>query len=104
MKKQAVKLTEQAKSDILHQAQYYEKQQHNLGKEFLEKVESTLLRIEENPKQFPKIYRKVRKAIVNKFPHKVLFVVEKIDAIVIAVFHQSQNPKLLKERATITKK
>ena len=104
MKKHTVKLTENAKEDILHQAKYYEEQQENLGKDFLEKVEHTLQRIEENPEQFPKIYRKVRSAIVNKFPHKVLFVVEKIDAIVIAVFHQKKNPKSLKERITKTKK
>ena len=88
---------------ILLNTQYYSTINKDLGKEFLEKIDDTFQRIEDNPKQFPKIYRKLRRALLNKFPYSILFVVEKLDAVVLAVFYQNQNPKTWKNRVKAPK-
>lgn len=93
-----IKLTDDAKEDLRDGVIYYEDKQAGLGQDFIEKVEEALERIRKNPKQFPKIYKDVRKTLLNKFPHKVLFVTRSMQIIVFAVFHSSRNPQRWKNR------
>jgi plasmid stabilization system protein ParE len=94
-----IRITDDAKNDINESAKFYEKRQKELGHDFLEEVEVSLARIRENPKQFPQEYREVRKALTDRFPHQVLFVIRSFGIIVFAVFHTSKNPDNWKKRA-----
>lgn len=92
-------ISDDAKDDLRESAEYYERKQTKLGHDFLDKVEEALKRIEENPKQFAVIYKEVRRALVGRFPHQILFIIKSFKIIVFSVFHTSRNPEIWKERA-----
>lgn len=47
----------------------------------------------DNPRQFPVIYRNVRRALLRRFPYALMFVMEANEALtVIACFHGSHDP------------
>lgn len=94
-----IQLTDDAREDLTASAKYYESKQIGLGSDFLDEVEKALEQIKQNPNQFPIIYKNVRKALVGRFPYKLLFIVKSIGIIIFSVFHTSQNPEKWKKRA-----
>ncbi len=81
-----------AELDLQLAKEWYNLQKEELGNEFIQEITTTLTRIKLNPKQFPKIRRDIRKAIVNRFPFGIFFVVHSNTINVFAVFHNSRNP------------
>ena len=96
--KYQLKFTEDAKEDIKEASIWYNKKQMNLGKEFLNNVEHSILSLKQNPSQFAVIYKNARKAMINRFPYTILHVIKKEIIIIFAVFHKSRNPKIWKNR------
>jgi hypothetical protein len=93
-----IKISSDAKKDIEESAKFYERLREGLGIDFLDKFEEALERINHNHEQFPKIYKDVRKALVDLYPFLILFIV-KIDMIIVfAVFHTSRKPGIWKKR------
>ncbi len=98
MKKFSLKINPFAEEDLEESFEYYENQQSGLGEEFLVEVKTTLNRITENPKQFPKNKDGARKALTKRFPFAIFFYVKDIVINVFAIFHSSRNPKGWKNR------
>jgi len=63
----------EARNELNQAVDYYEEQEAKLGLEFLEEVYSTILRIIEFPKAFPKQSRRTRKCLTNRFPFAVIY-------------------------------
>ena len=82
-----------AELDFEEAKSYYNIQREGLENEFIEELEDTLKRIKNNPKQYPKIRKKIRKAIVRRFPYGIFYVFN-----ILAIFHFSRNPKIWKSR------
>ena len=57
--------------DLEKAAFWYESQRPDLGVDFTNEARSLLKRIEENPLQFPVIYRDARRALMNRFPFAI---------------------------------
>ena len=53
---------------------------------------------EENPRQFPIIFKNVRRALLRRFPYSLFFVVEGDDLTVLACFHASRDPSHWQKR------
>jgi hypothetical protein len=49
-------------------------------------------RITNSPRQFPIVFKNVRRALLHRFPYALFFVVEGNSLTVIACFHASRNP------------
>ena len=96
--KYQLKLTDNAKHDIKESFIWYNNQRENLGIEFLQKVEEIIENIKHNPNQFASINKKIRRALTNKFPYSILFIINETKIIVFAIFHTSRNPKTWKQR------
>ena len=78
---------------------WYEDKRIGLGEAFLEELEALFPRIEQNPNIFPIEERAVQKALLDRFPYKVLFRQEPEEIItIVAVFHTSRDPKRWKKR------
>jgi uncharacterized membrane protein len=46
-----------------------------------------------NPRQFPVVYKSIRRALVRRFPYALTFVIEADGALtVIACFHGGRDP------------
>jgi toxin ParE1/3/4 len=83
---------------------WYNLQQDDLGERFVKEIEKTIIRITENPFQFPKEIKQIRKAIVNDFPYSIFFYVADNLINVFAIFHSSRNPMIWKKRFRERKK
>lgn len=84
---------------------WYEEQKQGLGEELVTELERIYGRIEENPRIFSRVSvpteesRDVRRAIVSRFPYKVIFeVVDSETIVVVAVAHQRRKPNYWIER------
>ncbi len=87
-----------AEVDIKDSIEWYNFQKENLGEEFTQKIKETVFRINDNPFQFPKVKKKIRKAIVNRFPYSIFFYIDDSVINVFAVFHISRNPIIWQKR------
>ncbi len=56
-------------------------------------------RMSDNPRQFPIVFKNVRRALLRRFPYLLFFVFEDDVLIVIACFHASRDPSRWQKRA-----
>jgi hypothetical protein len=53
-----------------------------------------------DPRQFPVVYKRIRRALLRRFPYALMFVIEADEALtVIACFHGSRDPAHWQKRA-----
>ena len=86
-----------AEADIRETALWYESQRPGLASEFTLRLDALVERIAQNPLQFPEIGSGVRRALLQRFPYAIYFVVTDCP-VVIAVLHQRRHPDTWKER------
>ena len=77
---------------------WYEDQSPGLGERFASAIERTLVLIETNPTAYQVVEDSIRRAVVRKFPYSVFYVTEEDRVVVLAVFHQSMDPRRLAVR------
>ena len=87
-----------AEDDIGAAFQWYESQQAALGEDFLARLRQTLEAIGRMPESPPLIYKRVRRALVAKFPYLVFYVAKPTSVVVLAVLHTSRNPAVWPRR------
>lgn len=87
-----------AEAELAEAFDWYEERLRGLGSEFLISVDATVHAIVRNPRQFAKIHKDVRRALLHRFPYGVFFLVEDTRIIVLAFFHAKRNPKQWQER------
>jgi plasmid stabilization system protein ParE len=75
---------------------WYEQQKNGLGYEFSLSVEASLFAIKRNPLHFQLRFKKVRCAVVARFPYGIYYIVEGEQITVLSVFHFKRNPKHIK--------
>jgi len=87
-----------AEQDLLEAQQWYESRRPGLGAEFRSAIDGVLGRIGANPKQYPAVYRGVRRAVVRRFPCLVYFAMAEDRVAVIACLHSRRRPGLVAKR------
>ncbi len=87
-----------AEFELAEAKEWYDLQQNNLGERFVNEIDKTVIRINDNPFQFPKERKQIRKAVVNNFPYSILFYVTENLINIFAVFHSSRNPMSWEKR------
>lgn len=97
MKRQLI-IRPEAESEMTDAFDWYEEYVPGLGSELLLTANTTFESILHNPEQFPIIHDTVRRALLQRFPYGVYFVLEPEQIVVIAFFHGKRNPKRWQER------
>lgn len=95
-----VNLEREAEQEMLDAAAYYNENQSGLGADFLDKVDAALDEIAVRPERFA-FYRgskTVRSIRLERFPYRLLFVVEARRVAVVAVAHLHRHPDYWKKR------
>ena len=90
--------TPAARVELIDAEDWYEARLPGLGMRFREEVGETVLRMRENPHQFPVVLRDVHRARLHKFPYGLFFRVETNTLVVIACFHGSRDPQRWERR------
>jgi len=95
-----VVLTPPAQNDFMESLKWYSEQQEHLEERFYAAVVETIGLIAENPRLFVERKKSVRVAVVQKFPFLIFYQEEvaKQRVVVLAILHQSRNPKIWMKR------
>jgi plasmid stabilization system protein ParE len=88
----------EAEQDLKEAAKWYEKQSNGLGFDFLDVVEKKENIIKTNPYLFEKVYKSLHRAVVERFPFNIFYLIDDKSIIVVAVIHGSRHPKKWKKR------
>lgn len=91
--------TPAARAELIEAQDWYEAESPGLGRRFRAAIEALTERMSANPAQFPFALKNVRRALVQRFPYMLFFVVEEDGfLLVIACFHASRDPRRWQER------
>ena len=98
--KYPVLLTPPANDDLLESMAWYDDQKDGLGGQFYTAIVETINTIGANPLLFAVRTKSIRPAPVKRFPFFVFYRFEKPRnrVVVLAILHQSRNPKIWKGR------
>jgi plasmid stabilization system protein ParE len=89
-----------ARAELIDAQDWYENEAPGLGRRFHEAVDAVVERMSATPRQFPVIYKNVRRALLRRFPYALMFVIEADETLtVIACFHGSRDPAHWQKRA-----
>jgi plasmid stabilization system protein ParE len=87
-----------AEVELAEAAQYYEKQEHGLGKQFLDAVREASDAIQRQPETWPFYVTPIRGCRMQSFPYRLLYR-ELADRVqIVAVMHTSRRPGYWKDR------
>lgn len=95
----AIELLAAAAADVQDAFRWYEHRRVGLGAEFIGCLDAALAEIQRAPDAQHLVHRDVRRKLMRRFPYGVFYRREPTRILVVAVFHCSQSPSLLKKRA-----
>ena len=81
-----------AEIEMLEAAVHYGTQVEGLGTAFLASVESAVQDIAERPGAWPPVGNGIRKRQVYRFPYAVLYRIDPLEIVIVAVMHQRRRP------------
>ncbi|MDA3799182.1 MAG: type II toxin-antitoxin system RelE/ParE family toxin [Kiritimatiellae bacterium] len=81
-----------AEQEMLDAAMYYELQAPGLVSDFLDKIETALQDIRENPERFMVIKSNTRRRLIHRFPYALLYRIEPNEIVIQATMHLSRRP------------
>lgn len=87
-----------AEQDLLDAQRWYEDQRPGLGDEFRSTADDLIRRIVERPRLYPEVYRKVRRAVLRRFPYLLYYVLSRDAVVVLACLHSKRDPALIRSR------
>jgi plasmid stabilization system protein ParE len=93
-----LRLTPEAELDLTQAHAWYSAQRPALGREFLRAIDSCFTAIKRHPDAYQLIDRKIRRALLRRFPYGVFFETLADEIIVYAVFHGARDPRAWKRR------
>ena len=94
----SVIFTQAARAELIEAQDWYEGEATGLGRRFRQAIDALIERMSDNPRQFPIVFKNVRRALLRRFPYSLFFVVEDDALIVIACFHASRDPSHWQKR------
>ena len=94
----SVIFTQAAREELIGAQDWYEREATGLGRRFRQAIDTLIGRMSDNPRQFPTVFKNVRRALLRRFPYSLFFVVEDDALIVIACFHASRDPSHWQKR------
>jgi plasmid stabilization system protein ParE len=81
-----VLFTEAAGAELIDAQDWYEAQAPGLGRRFRAEIDSVVQRMADNPRQFPVVFKTLRRARAKKFPYALFFLIEPDALSVVACF------------------
>jgi len=88
----AVRFLRPAEMEMLDAARYYEQQAPGLGVDFLEKIDSAVRDIGEDPERWPVLRLQIRRRLIHRFPYGLLYRVDPDEIIILAIMHLHRHP------------
>ena len=93
-----VQLTAAAEADVREIYGWYEAHGDGLAGEFKRALDACLGRIGRNPRAFPEVHGRARRALLRRFPYCVFYEAHDLHVIVYGVFHGRRDPTVWQRR------
>jgi plasmid stabilization system protein ParE len=93
-----VRLTPEAEQDADEAITWYDQKSTTLGDEFLKYVNKCIQSIEQHPEMYPRVHRRMRRALLERFPYQILYEVDPNEIVVYAIYHCARDPEGWKKR------
>ncbi len=94
----SVIFTQAARGELIEAQDWYEREATGLGRRFRQAIDALMDRMSDNPREFPIVFKNIRRALLQRFPYSLFFVVDDDALIVIACFHASRDPSHWQKR------
>lgn len=91
----------EAEAELDEALLWYQQESPGLEQDFFNEYINLENRLEENPREFPLVLEDIRRANFYRFPYSLFFILEGKTIFVLAIFHQSRDPKIWQERVTV---
>lgn len=72
----SVIFTQAARAELIAAQDWYEREATGLGRRFQQAIDALVVRMSENSRQFPTVFKNLRRALLRRFPYSLFFVVE----------------------------
>lgn len=93
-----LRLTPEAELDLDEAHAWYHNQGAGRESRFLRAVDMCLASIQRHPEAHQLVDRRMRRALLRRFPYAVFFEVGKVEIVVYAVFHCARDPRAWRRR------
>lgn len=87
-----------AEKDALEAANWYNEKVVGLGNEFLMALDAKINAIQRSPNHFQKEHKNIRRALIERFPYGIFFIVEELTIYILAIQHTSRYPGIWKKQ------
>ncbi len=87
-----------AEIDVSEATLWYNEKFDGLGGEFLLSIDAKINAIQRSPKQFPTKHKNIRRALTDRFPYGIFYIIENEVIYILAIIHTRRNPKIWKKR------
>jgi toxin ParE1/3/4 len=88
-----IRLSQEANREYDEAWRYYEEQVPGLGEALREDIQSAMRRIRTWPLSAPVEEGEIRRALLSRFPYKLLYSIESDHLYIIAVAHLHRRPR-----------
>ena len=93
-----IRFLKEAESELDGAVAYYNAQLVGLGAEFAAEVSDGLARIEEYPRAWQLLDKRVRRYRLNRFPYGLVYAPLPAEIVVVSVMHLHRQPDYWKDR------
>jgi plasmid stabilization system protein ParE len=91
-----VRLRGKALADVSRIRKWYIEIDPTLEERFVRSLNEVLDRIEAHPFAYRVLYGNTRRAMLDKFPYSVFYLIQDSRIVVLAMIHHKRNPELAK--------
>ncbi|VAW95610.1 hypothetical protein MNBD_GAMMA21-1499 [hydrothermal vent metagenome] len=83
----------EARSELLDIFQWYQEQRSGLGFDFKLCVDEIFSKLIKHSSIYKKIYNDIRKAVTQRFPFGIFYLINNDHVIILAVLHARRDPE-----------
>ncbi len=87
-----------AELELADAVEFYNQERNGLGDEFLHEVQRVAGLLIENPRMGRRVRTDRRSVVLKRFPYRLVYTLDDIGILIIAVAHQRQRPGYWGER------
>jgi toxin ParE1/3/4 len=91
-------LLPRAEVDLFDAAIWYETERQGLGRAFEADFDRIVSRVQSSPHQFPEVEPDVRRAMLERFPYGIFFLVGDDVVTIFAILHLHRDPQTWRDR------
>ena len=88
----------EAEADVQEAALWYQARERGHGHEFLRAFKAAAAKIRRNPRLYPIVIDRSRRALFRRFPYAVIYEIHRSEIVILACIHCARDPETWRQR------